>query len=99
MLVAQTLMTPRTEVFTAALKAFELPSKPEINVRPFTSHACRHTSITAMLREHVPAEIVAAHARHSKPSVTLDIYRTVFEDEKRSAVVSLAKRRKDLKGK
>lgn len=99
MLVAQTLTTPRTGVFTAALEAFELPSKLAVKVRPFTSHACRHTSITAMLRDHVPAEIVAAHARHSKPSVTLDIYRTVFEDEKRSATVSIAERRKKLKDK
>ncbi|NJK46402.1 MAG: site-specific integrase [Pleurocapsa sp. SU_196_0] len=62
-------------------------------LRVFTSHACRHTNLTALLRDKVSAEVVAALAGHSSPVVTLTRYRTVFQDEKRLAVMNLAARR------
>jgi integrase len=88
------LKTERAKAFQAALEDYALPAKTKISVRAFTSHACRHTNLTGLLRDRTPVEVVAALAGHSSPVVTLTRYRTVFEDEKRAAVTSLEARRK-----
>lgn len=55
----------------------------------FSSHTARHTHITQRLRNGEKLEIVSAVAGHATPSITIDIYRSVMEDEKRLAVFSL----------
>lgn len=60
-------------------------------VKPFSSHACRHTRLTAMLKDGLDAEVVAKYAGHSNSTVTRTIYRTVFETE--LPTVSLKTRR------
>ncbi|WP_052351577.1 tyrosine-type recombinase/integrase [Deinococcus pimensis] len=59
-------------------------------VRHFSSHAARHTMISNRLREGEKLEVVSVIAGHARPSITSDLYRTVFEDEKRAAVYSIA---------
>jgi integrase len=63
------------------------------NVKPFSSHTCRHTRLTALLRDGVDPEVVAAFAGHSNSTITRTIYRTVFEVE--LPTVSLEARRND----
>lgn len=58
-------------------------------LRRFSSHTARHTHITQRLRGGEKLEIVSAVAGHATPSITIDIYRSVLEDEKRLAVFSL----------
>ncbi|GAA5535148.1 site-specific integrase [Deinococcus aluminii] len=58
-------------------------------LRRFSSHTARHTHITQRLRNGEKLEIVSAVAGHATPSITIDIYRSVLEDEKRLAVFSL----------
>jgi integrase len=48
-------------------------------------HSLRHTSITAMGEAGLTVNEAQQIARHSKPSVTTDIYRHVFRDKKREA--------------
>lgn len=60
-------------------------------VRNFGSHAGRYTHITNRLRAGEKIEIVAAVAGHKSPSITIDLYREVLEDEKRTAVYDLGK--------
>jgi integrase len=62
-------------------------------IRHFSSHTGRHTAISHALRDGEKLEVVSAIAGHARPSITADLYRTVFEDEKRSAVYSIAERR------
>jgi len=64
-------------------------------VRHFASHGARHTNLTHRLRGGEKLEVVSKIAGHSRPSITHDRYRTVFEDELRSAVFSLAEKRND----
>lgn len=86
----------RSEQFRVALEGFTLPPKPALSVRQFSSHACRHTNLTGRLRDGEKPEVVAAIVGHSNPTIPLRIYRTVFEDEKRASVYSIAARRKKL---
>lgn len=55
----------------------------------FSSHSARHTHITQRLRDGEKLEVVSAIAGHASPSITLDVYRSVFEDEKRASVFNL----------
>jgi integrase len=79
--------------FRQAFRAFKLPAPPKFSLRRFSSHACRHTNLTGRLRDGEKPEVVAAVAGHSNPTVTMRIYRTVFEDEKRASVYSVAAHR------
>lgn len=63
-------------------------------VKPFSSHGCRHTRITAMLKDGVDPEVVAKFAGHSNSTITRTTYRTVFETE--LPTVSLKSRREDV---
>ena len=99
LLASSFLKTERANAFHSALETYVLPEKAKISVREFTSHACRHTNLTSLLRDKTPVEVVAALAGHSSPVVTLTRYRTVFEDEKRAAVTSLSERREKLQNK
>jgi integrase len=62
-------------------------------IRPFSSHACRHTNITSLFRDGVDPEIIAKHAGHANSIITRSIYRTVFQEE--LPTVNLAQRRLD----
>ena len=95
LLLAKRAKTEQAQAFAHALETFVLPPKPEGQViRHFGSHAARHTNLTGRLRDGVPLEVVASIAGHSRPTVTLDIYRTVFEEEKTAVVYSITERRK-----
>jgi integrase len=65
-------------------------------IRHISSHVGRHTNLTHRLRNGEKLEVVSAIAGHKRPSITHDLYRTVFEDEKRASVYSLAEQRKRL---
>ncbi|RJF71493.1 site-specific integrase [Deinococcus cavernae] len=58
----------------------------------FSSHSARHTHITQRLRAGEKLEVVSAIAGHATPSITINTYRHVGEDEKRSSVFSLKER-------
>ena len=58
----------------------------------FSSHSARHTLITTLLQAGEKLEVVSAIAGHANTSITLDIYREVLEDEKRTAAFSLRDR-------
>ncbi len=75
------------------LEDLVIPHTPEVTVRHFSSHACRHTNITARGRDGMEASVLSKLARHSRPSTTLDLYRSVFEDETQAAGFNLQKRR------
>ena len=66
-------------------------------IRHCSSHACRHTNITAQLRNRVPVDVVSKLARHSRISTTTDFYRSVFDDETRQATFSVADQRKKVR--
>jgi integrase len=59
----------------------------------FSSHTGRHTAISHALRDGQKLEVISALAGHARPSITADLYRTVFESEKRLAMNDLAARR------
>ena len=65
----------------------------EAGVRSFGSHTGRYTNITNRLRSGQPLEVVSAIAGHANPSITLDAYRDVMEDEKRAHTFDLKKYR------
>ncbi len=65
----------------------------DAGLRRFSSHAARHTAISTQLRNGEKLEVVSAIAGHARPSITADLYRTVFDDEKREAVFSLKDKR------
>ncbi len=64
----------------------------------FGSHTGRHTNISHRLKAGEQLEVVAAIAGHRDPRTTAGQYRTVFEDEKRRAVYSLADHLKAKEG-
>lgn len=55
--------------------------RTKAGVRAFSSHGCRHTRLTSMMRKGTDAEIVAKYAGHSSSTITRTTYRTVFDDE------------------
>ena len=61
----------------------------QAGVRSFGSHTGRYTNITNRLRSGQPLEVVSAIAGHANPSITLDAYRDVMEDEKRTHTFDL----------
>lgn len=62
-------------------------------VRRFGSHTGRYTDITNRLRAGQPLEVVAAHAGHDNPALTLRVYRDVPEDERRQYTFNLRQHR------
>ena len=67
----------RAEVMAGA----KLPSR--------SPHDLRHTYATLALKRGVPVEVVSKILGHASVSITLDIYRHVFDNEKRAYVVDL----------
>ncbi|THF70146.1 site-specific integrase [Deinococcus sp. Arct2-2] len=55
----------------------------------FSSHSARHTHISQRLRNGEKLEVVSASAGHASSEITLNTYRHVFDDEKRTDVFSL----------
>jgi integrase len=88
------LANPEIRVLLEQLK---IPAKPTVTVRHFSSHACRHTNITARARDGLSADVVSKLARHSRISTTTDNYRSVFEDETQKAGFNILERRKRAK--
>jgi integrase len=68
--------------------------RKKVGVRPFTVHACRHTTLTALLRSGESPEVVAKYAGHSNSTTTRTTYRTVFQEE--LPTVSLSDRRRTI---
>lgn len=62
-------------------------------IRHFSSHAARHTVISQLLKGGANLEVVSSIAGHARPSITADLYRTVYEDEKRATVYSIEEQR------
>jgi integrase len=65
-----------------------------VEIRSFSAHACRHTSLTALLRSGESPEVVAKFAGHSNSTITRTTYRTVFQEE--LPTVSLSDRRRTI---
>lgn len=65
----------------------------QAGVRSFGSHTGRYTNITNRLRAGQPLEVVSAIAGHANPSITLDAYRDVLDDEKRNHTFDLRQHR------
>ena len=55
-------------------KAADLPQLPP--------HSLRHTYVSSLAAAGVPIEVLSAQIGHARASITQDIYRTVFEDER-----------------
>ena len=68
--------------------------RKKTSIREFTVHACRHTTLTAMLRAGESPEVVAKYAGHTDSTTTRTTYRTVFQEE--LPTVSLADRRRTI---
>ena len=45
-------------------------------------HSLRHTYVSSLAAAGVPVEVLSAQVGHARASITRDIYRTVFEDER-----------------
>lgn len=45
-------------------------------------HSLRHTYVSSLAAQGVPVEVLSAQVGHARASITRDIYRTVFEDER-----------------
>lgn len=56
----------------------EAAGVPVLNI-----HALRHTFTSVLAATGAPVEVLSAHLGHSKASVTRDIYRHVFDSERR----------------
>ncbi len=69
--------------FKRFLKKYELPY--------ITLHEVRHTSISFMLMQNVPIEVVAERAGHRDTSVTSGIYGHVFDENKKKAAQTVEK--------
>lgn len=67
--------------FKRFLKKHQLPS--------ITLHEVRHTSISYMLMQNVPIEVVAERAGHRDTSVTTGIYGHVFKSSKKKAAETI----------
>lgn len=52
-------------------------------------HDLRHTYATLALRRGIPVEVVSKVLGHARVSITLDVYRHVLDNERRTAVVDL----------
>lgn len=65
-------------------------------VRSFGYHTGRYTNITNQLRAGQPLEVVSAIAGHANPSITLDAYRDVLEDEKQTHTFDLRQHRANV---
>ncbi|GGS29574.1 tyrosine-type recombinase/integrase [Deinococcus knuensis] len=50
----------------------------------------RHTHASLMLRRGVPLEVVSEKLGHSRPSLTADVYRTVYQSEHEEWAVNLS---------
>jgi integrase len=68
--------------------------RKRVGIRSFSAHACRHTSLTALLRSGESPEVVAKFAGHSNSTITRTTYRTVFQEE--LPTVSLSDRRRTI---
>ncbi|WP_052351633.1 tyrosine-type recombinase/integrase [Deinococcus pimensis] len=57
---------------------------------PLRFHDLRHTHASLMLARGVPVEVVSEKLGHSRPSVTLDLYRHVYREEHERHTPTLA---------
>lgn len=58
-------------------------------IEPVRVHDLRHTYGSLSLRAGVPLEVVSERMGHSNPTVTLNIYRHLLEDERQSHVLDI----------
>ena len=64
-------------------KAFSAAAKA---IKPIRFHALRHSHITHLLRNGVPAHVVSARAGHSSPAITLSSYAHALNGDDERAV-------------
>lgn len=59
-------------------------------VRPIRLHDLRHTYASLALKRGVPVEVVSERLGHASVGFTLDVYRHLYEAERKEAALSLA---------
>jgi site-specific recombinase XerC len=67
-------------------------------VKPCRVHDLRHTYGSLALRAGTPLELVSERMGHSNPTVTLNIYRHLLEDERRSHIYDIEEMLSPLAG-
>jgi integrase len=88
--MAALLGSDRSKPFRQALEVFVLTAEPLGSLRRFASHAGRYTFISLQRMQGVALEVIAAQTGHARLSTLLDHYRTIYPEEKRAAVYSIA---------
>ena len=78
-------------MFHKRLEAFAKVTDPKATMRHFASHAGRYTFISLQRRGGVALEVIAAQTGHTRLSTLVDHYRSIYLEEKRAAVYSIAK--------
>lgn len=53
----------------------------KVGLPEFTFHGLRHTHITALLRNGADVTAVSARVGHSTPAMTMNVYKSVFEED------------------
>ena len=86
----------QAKVFRVALEAFAKTADPKATLRHFASHAGRYTFISLQRRRGVPLEVIAAQTGHARLSTLVDHYRSIYAEEKREAVYSIAESQQRL---
>jgi integrase len=90
-LLANLLNSAQAGVFHKTLEAFSKVADPKATMRHFASHAGRYTFISLQRRGGVALEVIAAQTGHTRLSTLVDHYRSIYPEEKRQAVYSIAK--------
>jgi integrase len=88
--VAALVQTDRAKVFRQALEQFVVTVEPPVSLRRFASHTGRYTFISLQAQRGVRLEVIASQTGHERLSTLLDHYRTIYPEERRAAVYSIA---------
>jgi hypothetical protein len=90
-LLASLLNSEQARIFHKRLEVFSKVADPKATMRHFASHAGRYTFISLQRRGGVALEVIAAQTGHTRLSTLVDHYRSIYPEEKREAVYSIAK--------
>ena len=90
-LLADLLNSEQARIFHKRLEVFSKVADPKATMRHFASHAGRYTFISLQRRGGVALEVIAAQTGHTRLSTLVDHYRSIYLEEKRAAVYSIAK--------
>jgi integrase len=89
-LLASLLNSEQARIFHKRLETFAKVADPKATMRHFASHAGRYTFISLQRRSGVALEVIASQTGHVRLSTLVDHYRSIYPDEKRRAVYSIA---------